>query len=276
MKKLGIVFGILAVAALTGSTYGMKITNVTNEEVVFNCSYENGTPGENVQIDTPEIGTFYFGEWGGAPATLQDTQEHHWIEDATTNPDGITPYYGNNAHRVEIGTTVRPYAHAIPVGTAAADGDVIKVEFALMSISEWPVIGLREELPSDYTATPPYPKSLGNLIFTGPDYSAAWGAGWEDVGSVFTQAAGYEVWLNAHNAGEWNEVVLEYTCGSANLDVTVNGVGHTFTNLNPGILNYVAFGSPYNNSHGYIDAIPEPATLSLLALGGLALIRRKR
>ena len=152
----------------------------------------------------------------------------------------------------------------------------MRVEVALMSISEWPGIGLREELPSDMTSAPPYPKSLGNIWFTGPDWTANWGAGWTDVGCAFTQANGYQVWLNAHTPGQWNSVVIEYVNGSTDLDLTINGVTNTFTNINAGILNYVAFGSPYTNCHGYLDAVPEPATLSLLGLGGLGVLLRRR
>ena len=154
----------------------------------------------------------------------------------------------------------------------------MRIEAAIMSISEWPGLRLSEELDSDYTAQgPPYPKTIGSLWLTGPDWGADWGAGWTDVGCAFTQADGYQVWLNAQTPGRWNSLVIEYVNGSTDLDVTINGVNNVFTNMKPGIMNHVSFGSPYNNSHGYIDAIPEPATLSLLGLGGLcALLRRRR
>jgi len=343
MRKLGIVLGILAVAAFAGSAHAFVITNVTNGEVVFQAGYETATVGENVQTDTPEIGTYNFmGWWSPAPGQLGDSQVHHWVEDEAST--GVAAYYGQQYHRVEPAGNPRPYAAAFFDGTPGVEGDLMRIEFAILSISEWPGIRLSEEHETDMTSAPPYPKSIGSLWFTGPDWTANWGAGWTDVGAAFTQADGYEVWLDAHTPGEWNEVVMEYVNGSTDMDVTINDASHTFTNMKPGILNYVAFGAGYNNCHGYLDAVggaselmadfnndgviddldltilannwdtcgktheegdanddgcvddldltalanewpsgdldvsavPEPAMLSLLALGGLAALRRRR
>ena len=85
MKKHGIVFAVLAVAVLAGSTQAFVITNVTNDEVVFQCGYETATVGDNVQTDTPQKGTYNFmGWWSPAPGELGDSQVHHWVEDETS------------------------------------------------------------------------------------------------------------------------------------------------------------------------------------------------
>ena len=40
MNKFRMLFPVLAVVALVTSAYGFKVTNVTNDEVVFSCSWE--------------------------------------------------------------------------------------------------------------------------------------------------------------------------------------------------------------------------------------------
>ena len=42
MSKFRILSAILAVVALAMSGHGFKVTNVTNDEVVFQCGYEKG------------------------------------------------------------------------------------------------------------------------------------------------------------------------------------------------------------------------------------------
>jgi hypothetical protein len=39
---------------------------------------------------------------------------------------------------------------------------------------------------------------------------------------------------------------------------------------------YITFDGVYSHGHGFVYTIPEPATLTLLALGGLVLLRRRR
>ena len=274
MRNVRIVFVALAVAALAGSSYGFLVTNVTNDEVVFKCTNEQGTVGENPTEDMPEIGTWdLIGAKYNPELKVYEPfffPDLHWVENAATSPDGITPYYGPQDMRV-IGGSPRPYIYTEHVGTPAVEGDLIKVECAYNAVNGWTGIQLCEEVPSDYTASPPYPKTLGSLWWTATA-EAAWGGGWEDIGCVFM---GSDVWSGAQTPGQWNEVVIEYVCGSTTADVTINDASHTFV-VTAGILNHVSFGAPYGGGIAYLDAVPEPATLSLLALGAFGLIRRKR
>ena len=148
---------------------------------------------------------------------------------------------------------------------------MVTIEFAVKSVSAWPTVALRDASDGNVV----------NVFFTG-DAPYQWNdPGWTTPGEVFTGGAGYGHWpvgqLPAHTVGQWNTALLEHVVGTTDLTVTMNGTNtHTFTNLTGALLDMVAIpviGSPQG---GFFDAIPEPATLSLLALGGLAVIRRKR
>ena len=343
MRKLGIVLGILAVTALATSAYGMKITNVTNDEVIFQCSYEKGTAGEDLQVDTPEIGTWDFRAWYAAPPVIGDSQAHHHVHDAASSPEGVPAYYGQLAHRIEGAGNPRPHATAIPDpgATPGAEGDLLRIEFAAMGIQG--IVGLRlnGSAPEfDYLDEENYVQGPGSVYWVG-DPGVAWGEPWDLPAALMSQGNGYQWFENAHTVGEWSEYVFEYVNGTTTLDVTVDGTPYQFTNMKPAIASYIAFGAvatgteigymdaiggpvtllaDFNddsviddldltilathwqmagghgegdaNDDGFVDdldltalatewpsgdisAVPEPATLSLLACGGLALIRRK-
>ena len=85
--------------------------------------------------------------------------------------------------------------------------------------------------------------------------------------------------VGTYNYDEWNKVEIDYTLGSDSVMLTLNGVSDTVSNL-------IARGASQsmathldirgNGNGAYLDFIPEPGTLSLLAVGGLMLLRRRR
>jgi hypothetical protein len=54
--------------------------------------------------------------------------------------------------------------------------------------------------------------------------------------------------------GAWQTIKIEYTCGSTNLTLTVNGTSETLTNaVTPGVVDRIRFGTGSTNSIYYID-----------------------
>ena len=270
IKKLGMIFGVLAIVALL-SPAAQAILVKVNDAVVFQDSYEDGTLGDPPAETDPQVGTW----------DTTDAQSSFTISDAD-------PKYGSQYLHV---VTARDHLRSSHFG--ASTGDTVKFEFAVRPVTEWTLMGLKDIRPEGEFQG----GHLGNLVFTGdPPYAWA-GAGWDMPGAIFIQnEEGYSVengmiWTDSGLVvGEWNEIVATNVVGSRTLTMSVNGgPTHDFTLLNQGpyyvgdptyehtVGNLEWFDMPTTggSSVGGFDAIPEPATLSLLAVAGLAMIRRR-
>lgn len=81
---------------------------------------------------------------------------------------------------------------------------------------------------------------------------------------------------------DWNVVEIDYVLGSDTVTATLNGVEQTKTNISATRIELASIawehaGGSGIGSHFLVDnSIPEPATISLLALGGLMMLRRRR
>lgn len=77
---------------------------------------------------------------------------------------------------------------------------------------------------------------------------------------------------------QWQRLTIAYELGTTDLTVTLDGVSQTINGIGSGgISNATHLDIRGGNQHFfYLDAVPEPGTLSLLALGGLMFLRRRR
>ena len=113
-----------------------------------------------------------------------------------------------------------------------------------------------------------------------------------DDGVTYTPGSGSEAVIGAINAmGTWNE--MSYTVQASGITYTVNGTTHTYTDFrdnfgNGDLVNLgdaIAFpradlalcaNGIVQVSALSVETIPEPATIALLGMGALALIRKRR
>ena len=80
------------------------------------------------------------------------------------------------------------------------------------------------------------------------------------------------LWVN----GDWNIFEVDYVVGSTDLTVTLNGLSETKTVAAYTDIAEIRFQMAGNPGYYLIDAVPEPATMLILALGaGLSLLRRR-
>lgn len=80
-----------------------------------------------------------------------------------------------------------------------------------------------------------------------------------------------------HTPGEWNKVVIEYINGQNVATISINGsTPEQVATFGSGNIMQVELRMNSSNSDAFWDAIPEPASLTLLGLGGLLMLRRRR
>jgi len=248
----------LTAAAMIGfMAYSTQAALVSVDGIkVFEDTFELGTVGSAPATNSPSIGT-----WSstGTGATI--------VDEALV---GVAAYEGDQFLRLAGPSSPRPgiTSENVSVGSVG-DLQVISFAFYMENVDAQADAALMVRITQVGGATllRPWFYSDGSIRVRPP------GGG-----------SGSQVAIGGltHNLGEWNTVVMSYVIGESTYDLTVNGVTATVDaylqsgeNLNGGFRSLNFRGDLSGDLLVYIDAIPEPASLALIGLGGLLMLRRK-
>jgi hypothetical protein len=226
------------------------LTNVTEDAALFTDDFEGQTVGQMPTCPPwNSVGTY-----GTAGNSIVETCDYA--------SEGVAAYQGEKfvkLYRPDVSGGV--YLEGISDNSDDDSGDTIRLEIAFrIDGTESSIYAIR----SNGT-----PLAEFGLFGNG------------DVCMVTADLQNWVVLNQKANVGEWNVLVVEHVNGVDSWSVSVNGAtpetGVGFTGQSDYDWKGICMKSDNRDSTGYWDAVPEPATMSLLVLGGLSvLIRRKR
>ncbi|MCC7086184.1 MAG: hypothetical protein IT427_14370 [Pirellulales bacterium] len=159
---------------------------------------------------------------------------------------------------------------ARPAGTGSSTDPSTTAEFSTVPLGE----ALHASFAFQYQSTGKSSVSFTLLdattplvnIYAEPDYGAA---------NFYTLNGSFVGQVNSSLAvtpGQWQTIGIDYTAGSADLTLTVNGTSEVLTGaVTGGAPDRIRFATAASNTTYYIDAVvPEPASF-MLAIVGLGL-----
>jgi len=264
MKMLtGFVAAAVVAGPLAYSSQAVLVKNVTTNTVLFSDGFEDATVGGTMN---PTDGV---GSWAGFTPTVSFS--------GVTNEaaSGFAAYDGDQFTRIvyrrltdfpspdNSNSNVLLESNTFSAGSV---GDVIELTLALRVESHIGAIRLQNS-----------GAVVGDLFFHHSDSG-------NTGGSISVGGGG--VLGVTHNEGAWNVVVIRYEQGNLDgfMSLSVNGSAFETTDVRAAqigaSINQIAFrtsgATTTSKSDFYIDAIPEPASLALLGMGGLMMLRRRR
>ncbi|MEX2670580.1 MAG: PEP-CTERM sorting domain-containing protein [Phycisphaeraceae bacterium] len=256
-------------AAPVNQASAAMLYNQTTDTVMFQYGYEDGpahdvNPSGNITNHTPTIG-----DW--APPLSATTGKAFVYETFTNTVGSVTPYTGDQF--------LRTYNHS---GNGGVSGEM--AADATSSIGDTIVFRTAYFNQRGIAAL----KLFHGSTDTGRD-NAVWLNLWAD-GRISTYIETDQLDLQStHVGGEWNELEIVYVNGEDTATLSVNGgAAETFDIwAGSGAVTGFQFQTNQSLAEAMWDAIPaaeeppttlipEPASLSLLGLGGLAMLRRRR
>jgi len=240
----GAVLGMIFVSA----AYGITVTNLTEQTVLFSHDFENSTVGRPPRPWDPEYGA-YDGTYTGASTVVVDASNSY-----------IVPFEGERAVQMKrVWFRAPELAMEFEMADLESEGDELRIAFALnvqCGSANVSLIGDRG-----------WYSRWGNLLDLKfyDDGKIRSGSGWFSNRLETT-----------HNPGEWNTVVITQVNGSGEYAISVNhstfetGRLRRHTDLT-GIR--LTNGSCCSTVfYDGVLSIPEPSTAVLLAIWALGML----
>jgi hypothetical protein len=247
----------MVVGLLAYSSQAVLITNLTTETVLFEHTFENANPGDAMTDNPPDIGTY--------ASFVSTTDDAHRIQNAASAGFGANE--GEQFVRI-LGVNYLP--------GGAVRGNV-STQFAAGAVGDLmeAIWAFRVDQIGDGGSN--FLRGGFNGASTGTDIKF-----WDDGRITHRdQVTGSNPEVDhilTHNVGEWNIVTIRYVNGANFGEISVNGSAFETLFLR-NVINVSQWTQSANSGDaiGYIDHwIPEPASLALMGLGGLLMLRRSR
>jgi hypothetical protein len=242
--RLMTVVTVLAVlGAVTQSAQAVLIKNVTTNTVLFDAGgFEAGSPGSTVGANDPAVGT-----WANINNAGGHIQVHNFFTDGS-----VTAFDGDKFLRMNRATA---NTELFTSGFTGSTSDVITISFAALVTTGAANVHIRDAQGN----------RIANMFLNDSQLNAGTGA----APVILLQGPGL--------ANQWITFEYTYINGANTYDVSINGGAPQTVNVfdGPGVISSIVLRTGAAGN-AYYDAIPEPAGIALMGLGGMLLLRRGR
>ena len=264
-RKLSL-FSLPALAAAMGlglaGTSDAAVVTITSGpnagEVVFDSrGYEGSTAGATPGVSDPAVGTYEFFQTNGV--TVETGPGLDGVPGAFSGQNYLSIDRGAPG-ATSLSDTNHIFSRSIDTGTES-----FTVAFAWWGSTDFMAMSVGDS-ESDGTAS------------SEPGLLASWGFDPRD-GSLreFTNDGSVPFSDPSLIDGQWNEVELAWDHVTGVASLTINGDSRALTAIDsPATVSQFFVAANAGGNQVFIDAIPEPGSMSLLAIGAGMILRRRR